>query len=142
MSNNLGNLSELGNSDDESDWVPIGLKGLTTAEENGEVSQELPSIIDPKIIYSEFNFQLETGLGRDDLIDYISKYVDSLDEFDAIETFDLKIYMLDALDSHYGKGEGQLQGDEVNDILNCYIEADGEPYFLQDYDVGGLDHTV
>lgn len=145
MSNNLGNLSEFGSSQDsdvEPDWVPKGFSNLDSTSYNGEESQRLNPSIRSKIVKSGFQSELESGVGRDKLMRYISKNVDSLDDFDSSDTIDLNLYILDNLDSSEGKDEGELLGEEVFDILNDYIEADGEPYFLQDYDVGGLDYTI
>lgn len=138
MSRNFGNLSELENSqgfDDEPDWIPKGFSNLDSTSYNGEEFQRLNPSIRSKIVKSGFQSELESGVGRDKLMRYISSNVDGLDHFDSSETIDLKLYILDILDSSEGKDEGELLGEEVFDILNDYIESDGEPDFLQRYEV-------
>ena len=122
-------------SDDISDDLPVEIANLGSTNYNFEEFNELDHSIKSKVFKSEFQSDLDSGVGRDRLMRYISRNVDSLDGFDSSDTFDLKLYILDILDSPWGGEIGELEGKEVYSMLDDYIEADGEPDFLQDYEV-------
>jgi hypothetical protein len=133
MSNGfLSGLSSEEGSEDGSrpEWVPEGFTDLAGSDYNSEESEELNPSIRAKKVHSDFHNNLESGLGRDEMI----KYVDNnLSSYRPEETVGLKIYLLDRLDSTDGHSEGELLGEEVFSIVKEFRETDGYPEFLQQY---------
>lgn len=135
--NFLSGLSDAQGSEDDdgSDSLPEEIANLGSTGYNGEESDRLNPSIKPKKVYSEFQSGLETGLGRDSLVEYISENIDGLEDYGPVDTFGLKCYLLDMLDSDRGHGEGELLGSEVYGLLEEFKEEDGEPGFLQGFEV-------
>lgn len=131
---NWSEASGFGDSGGESDpdWVPTGLRGLDNGVSKKDLGEDLNQSIRGPKIYSSFQDNLESGWGREKLF----KYVDNnLDDYSADETVDLKLYLLDRIDSSDGYGEGVLLGGNVFDFIVDFVNSDGEPDFLDDYEV-------
>ena len=135
--NFLSGLSDAQGSDgdDGSDSLPEEIANLGSTVYNGGESDRLNPSIKPKKVYSEFQNCLETGLGRDSLVEYISENIVGLEDYGPVDTIGLKCYLLDMLDSDRGHGEGAVLGSEVYDLLEEFKEEDGESDFLHVYEV-------
>lgn len=133
MSNGfLNGLSSDKGSEDgyRPEWVPEGFTDLAGSDYNSEESEELNPSIRAKKVHSDFHSNLESGLGRDEMI----KYVDNnLGSYRPEETVGLKMYLLDRLDSTDGHSEGELLGEDVFSIIKEFREDDGDPEFLIEY---------
>lgn len=112
-----------------SDSIAEGWKSLQTYEEEEVVNQRAGV----NMFLPEFSRELDTGKGRDDLVEYVHKHVSgeydlsAWDEYSPEDTVDLSVFLLDEVDENEG-----LRGKDVVEYVREFIEQDGEPRYLED----------
>lgn len=116
-------VSEHGDVDDpdwvDSSWVKLGQSDYSDGE-----ADKLDSSIRVNKFVPKFHAEIETGLGRDRLSEYVWDQLGK--EYDVDDVVDLQVYLLDELDR-----EGKMLGKKVFEYVCDFAEEDGSPEYLQ-----------
>lgn len=117
----------------EEGGIPEDWKSLQSADMEFN-ERKVSNHIGINMFYSDFSENLDTGKGRDDLVDYVFKHVKGehdinfWNSFEAEDIIDLNVYLLDELCK-----EGELKGKDVADYVEEFVEDGGEPEYLDGY---------
>lgn len=113
--------------------IPENWKSLQSADMDFN-ERKVSNHIGINMFYPDFSENLDTGRGKDDLVNYVFKHVNgeydinAWNKFEAEDIIDLNIYLLDELSK-----EGELRGKDVANYVEEFVEAGGEPEYLEDY---------
>lgn len=129
--NLFGSGSE-SNSNDSS-TIPDSWQKLSESSAEGLKKDYANADIMVNKFYTEFSDRLETGKGRDRLVEYVFKHVNGdydisvWNSYDEADVVDLSVYLLDELDR-----EGEMLGKEVFNYVEEFVLEEGEPEFLKE----------
>lgn len=121
--------------EEPSETIPEGWKGLKNLEDGDE--DVVHSSIGVNMFYDKPSDQLDTGRGREELAEEVYKHVSGeydisdWNKYNPEDVVELNVFLLDKLDE---SEEGRLRGKEVVSYLEGFIEQDGNPGYLEDYD--------
>lgn len=103
---------------------------------NKKLKKELAnSSVKVNIFYSEYSESLDTGKGRDHLVEYVHKHVNgdydisAWNNYDPVDVTELSIFLLDEIDRN-----GKMSGKELFNYVEEFVLEDGEPDYLEGFE--------
>lgn len=126
MSDGMDGLSGLSGFSEEDDWIPDGLRKLGEKESDYSDNERLNPRIRVNKFHSQFQSDLDSGKGRDDLVEYVWDQFE--DEYSVGEIVELQVYLLDELDR-----KGEMIGKDVFEYVKEFEDQEGSPDYLKDY---------
>lgn len=107
------------------DSFPQSWKKLGRADSDYEDSDDIDPSIRVNMFYPENSSELDTGRGRDDIIEYVWNQLG--EEYEAGDVIDLQVHILDELDI-----EGSLRGKDVFEYVEEFVEEDGNISYIEE----------
>ncbi|MFB6217028.1 MAG: hypothetical protein ABEJ72_08695 [Candidatus Aenigmatarchaeota archaeon] len=135
---NLGSLfgSESSSSNPTGHTIPSSWKALGKLGSVKTKPRKTHSHVSVNVFCAEHSDDLETGSGRDDLVEKVGKHVNGdydlgnvWNDYEPEDIIDLTVYLLDELDR-----KGRMDGREVVKYLEEFIEEEGNPDYLEDFE--------
>ena len=117
--------------------IPEGVKKLASPGRAKLKPRIVHTHVGVKMYYSEISDENESYNSRYDLAETVFKHangnydeVEGWGEYDPIDVIDLTVYLLDELDR-----AGEMRGMELARYLEEFIEQDGRPEYMEDFEL-------